>query len=77
VLNDAAPLKHPRRAAFCGRKLVGRYVELVKCDASRLSTSLPPFRSASLTIDEPIIRGSIPIKRSTRARAHVCARVCK
>lgn len=55
VFNDAAPLKHPRRAAFCRQKLVGRYVKLVKCDTSRLSTLLSLFRSGSLTIDERII----------------------
>lgn len=55
VFNDAAPLKHPWRAAFYRQKLVGRYVKLVKCDASRLSTLLSLFRSGSLTIDVSII----------------------
>lgn len=57
VFNDAAPLKHPWRAAFYRQKLVGRYVKLVKCDASRLSTLLSLFRSGSLTIDVSIIVG--------------------
>lgn len=60
VFNDAAPLKHPWRAAFYRQKLVGRYVKLVKCDASRLSTLLSLFRSGSLTIDVPIIVGARP-----------------
>jgi len=36
---------------FYRQKLVGRYVKLVKCDASRLSTLLSLFHSGSLTID--------------------------
>jgi len=59
VFNDAAPLKHPWRAAFYRQKLVGRYAKLAKCDASR-STLLSLFRSGSLTIDVSIIVGARP-----------------
>lgn len=41
----------PWRAVFYRQKLVDRYVKLVKCDASRLSTLLSLFHSGSLTID--------------------------
>lgn len=51
VFNDAALLQYPWRAVFYRQKLIGRYVKLVKCDASRLSTLLSLFHSGSLTIN--------------------------